>query len=171
MNQLLAPIAQPKVPIAPIVEKLPMPVTYIYGERLLDGSRKWRASAARCRVDGVARCCRAAATASSSTSGLFEAATARPRRARGASSRGRPAPDAGRRSSRDRAALRASRPADGRWQTGFPGDGVPRYAIHAIAAGSSTPRAKQLPRDAPRGMFRFKRGWRDSSCSNDAEQL
>ena len=55
MNQLLAPIAQPKVPIAPIVEKLPMPVTYIYGEHDWMDPRSGVASAARCRVDGVAR--------------------------------------------------------------------------------------------------------------------
>ena len=55
MNQLLAPIAQPRVPIAPIVEKLPMPVTYIYGEHDWMNPGSGVASAARCRVDGVAR--------------------------------------------------------------------------------------------------------------------
>ena len=53
MNQLLAPIAQPKVPIAPIVEKLPMPVTYIYGEHDWMNPGSGVASAARCRTDGV----------------------------------------------------------------------------------------------------------------------
>ena len=55
MNQLLAPIAQPRVPIAPIVEKLPMPVTYIYGEHDWMNPGSGVASAARCRTDGVAR--------------------------------------------------------------------------------------------------------------------
>ena len=54
MNQLLAPIAQPRVPIAPIVEKLPMPVTYIYGEHDWMNPGSGVASAARCH-DGVAR--------------------------------------------------------------------------------------------------------------------
>ena len=54
MNQLLAPIAQPRVPIAPIVETLPMPVTYIYGESDWMDPKSGVASAARC-CDGACR--------------------------------------------------------------------------------------------------------------------
>jgi len=54
MNKLLAPIAQPRMPIAPIVEAIPkaVPVTYIYGESDWMNPASGDHSAARRRAAG-----------------------------------------------------------------------------------------------------------------------
>lgn len=57
MNQLLAPIAQPRVPIAPIVEALDMPVTYVYGETDWMNPTYGSASAERLRDRGKDAAC------------------------------------------------------------------------------------------------------------------
>ena len=52
MSMLLAPIAQAREPIGPIVEQLHMPVTYIYGESDWMGPVRGARAVERMRADG-----------------------------------------------------------------------------------------------------------------------